>query len=189
MAKWGYKAGHGLGTDGTGITTALHIVRTGRTSGIIRGGGRSIAVDASTTAAAAAPATAAAAAAAPLAPSLAAAPPPPAASRILLLRNVVGAGEADDDLEGEMTAECARHGPVRQLLIFECTLPAPPADGSAAAPPTFAPEDAVRIFVEFESEAAAAAGCRALDGRYFGRRRVAAQLFDGGKFESLDLAP
>jgi Asp-tRNA(Asn)/Glu-tRNA(Gln) amidotransferase A subunit family amidase len=62
----------------------------------------------------------------------------------------------------------------------------PSAPGEA---PAFAPEDAVRVFAEFEDAASAAAAVAALDGRSFGRRRVAAALFDPARFAVLDLAP
>jgi len=82
-----------------------------------------------------------------------------------------------------MRAECARHGAVRQVLIFECVAPPP---GEA---PQYAPEDAVRVFVEFGEEREAAAAALALDGRFFGQRRLTAQLFDAARFDALDLAP
>lgn len=164
MSKMGYSRGAGLGRDGMGITTPLRMVKTGRTSGVIRGGAR--------------PMQARPLPVAPAASSMSPTPP----SRVLLIRNIVGADEVDDDLETEVQSECARHGEVLQVLVFLCK--APPGEA-----PAFAAEDACRVFVEFEQPAAAAAAATALDGRYFGQRRITARLYDAARFEALDLAP
>lgn len=55
-----------------------------------------------------------------------------------------GPGEVDDDLEPETAEECAKYGKVVSCMIFE--LPDSPDD------------EAVRIFVEFESDDAATKG-------------------------------
>ena len=50
---------------------------------------------------------------------------------------MVGPGEVDDDLEPEIKEECnTKYGDVQSVVIFEI--------------PNVAPEDAVRIFVEFK---------------------------------------
>ena len=60
---------------------------------------------------------------------------------------MVGPGEVDDDLEGETKEECAgKYGPIVKVLIFE-------RKGAGVRP-----EDAVRIFVEFERNESAMKG-------------------------------
>ncbi|KAL1420721.1 hypothetical protein MTO96_004458 [Rhipicephalus appendiculatus] len=62
-------------------------------------------------------------------------------SKVVLLRNMVGPGEVDDDLEPETKEECSKYGEVVRCLIYEI--------------PGVADEDAVRIFIEFKSMASA----------------------------------
>jgi splicing factor 45 len=55
--------------------------------------------------------------------------------------------------------------------------------------PGFAPEQAVRIFVEFDREEAATKAAIDLGGRFFGGRTVQASFFDEGRFQRRELAP
>jgi splicing factor 45 len=48
---------------------------------------------------------------------------------------------------------------------------------------------AVRIFVKFQSALSAQRAVDDLNGRYFGGRIVTATFFDAARFERLDLAP
>ena len=59
-------------------------------------------------------------------------------SRVILLRNMVGPGEVDEDLEEETGNECTKYGDVTNVIIFEVT------------EPNYPPEETVRIFIEFE---------------------------------------
>ena len=59
-------------------------------------------------------------------------------TRVVLLRNMVGPGQVDEDLEDEVANECSKYGQVQSVMIFEVTTPGYPDD------------QAVRIFVEFE---------------------------------------
>ena len=59
-------------------------------------------------------------------------------TRVVLLRNMVGPGQVDGDLEDEVANECSKYGQVQSVMIFEVTTPGYPDD------------QAVRIFVEFE---------------------------------------
>ena len=52
----------------------------------------------------------------------------------------------------------------------------PPSEGAA-------PEEAVRIFVQFSKQAAAMKAYIDLDGRYFGGRQVAVSFFDEKDFD------
>ena len=59
-------------------------------------------------------------------------------TRVVLLRNMVGPGQVDEDLEDEVANECSKYGQVKSVMIFEVTTPGYPD------------HQAVRIFVEFE---------------------------------------
>ena len=75
---------------------------------------------------------------------------------VLLLRNVVLRGEVEETLEDEIADECEKFGNVVQVLIFEVT------------EQSFAADEAVRVFVEFVDEEAAARAGAALNGRFLG---------------------
>lgn len=64
--------------------------------------------------------------------------------QVILLRNMVGPGEVDDDLQSETAEECSKYGKVVTCMIFE--LQDVPVD------------QAVRIFVEFVDNEAAYRG-------------------------------
>ncbi|KAJ3612407.1 hypothetical protein NHX12_020683 [Muraenolepis orangiensis] len=57
-------------------------------------------------------------------------------TKVVILRNMVGRGEVDEDLEGETKEECEKYGKVTKCVIFEI--------------PLVMEEEAVRIFLEFE---------------------------------------
>jgi len=63
------------------------------------------------------------------------------------------------------------------VLIFEVT------------EPNFLEEEAVRVYVQFEQQTAAAAALRELSGRLFGGRVVRVRYFNESRFEKGDLAP
>ncbi|KHN20503.1 DNA-damage-repair/toleration protein DRT111, chloroplastic [Glycine soja] len=98
-------------------------------------------------------------------------------TRVLLLRNMVGPGEVDDELEDEVGSECAKYGTVTRVLIFEIT------------EPNFPVHEAVRIFVQFERSEETTKALVDLDGRYFGGRVVRASFYDEEKFSKNELAP
>ncbi|XP_012075631.1 DNA-damage-repair/toleration protein DRT111, chloroplastic isoform X2 [Jatropha curcas] len=154
MAKMGWKEGQGLGKQEQGITTPLMAKKTDRRAGVI--------VNASETK-----------------------PEKKVKSvnihgqptRVLLLRNMVGPGEVDDELEEEVGSECAKYGTVTRVLIFEIT------------EPNFPREEAVRIFVQFERSEETTKALVDLDGRYFGGNVVRASFYDEEKFNKNELAP
>lgn len=98
-------------------------------------------------------------------------------SKVIILTNVVGPGEVDETLDDEIGTECSKHGQVSSVLIFEVT------------DPSYPPEGAVRIFVEFEEQEAATKAMEELDGRFFGGRAVRAEYYDQKRFDDNDLAP
>ncbi|KAL6282731.1 hypothetical protein ACE6H2_013660 [Prunus campanulata] len=154
MAKMGWKQGQGLGKQEQGITTPLMAKKTDRRAGVI--------VNASETKPE------------KKAKSVSLNGPP---TRVLLLRNMVGPGEVDDELEDEVASECAKYGTVTRVLIFEITEPNFPVD------------EAVRIFVQFERSEETTKALVDLDGRYFGGRVVRASFYDEERFGNNELAP
>ncbi|XP_048141079.1 DNA-damage-repair/toleration protein DRT111, chloroplastic isoform X1 [Rhodamnia argentea] len=154
MAKMGWKEGQGLGKLEQGITTPLMAKKTDRRAGVI--------VNASETK-----------------------PEKKVKSvnfngqptRVMLLRNMVGPGEVDDELEEEVGSECAKYGTVTRVLIFEITEPNFPSD------------EAVRIFVQFERPEETTKALVDLDGRFFGGRVVHATFYDEERFSKNELAP
>jgi len=85
-------------------------------------------------------------------------------SRTVLLKNMVGPGEVDDELEAETAEECSRFGAVVRTRVKE--LRGVPAN------------EAVQILVQFERQEAATKAISAMNGRYFGGRVVAADYYN-----------
>lgn len=165
MARMGYREGQGLGRESQGMATALVVEKTSRRGGKIiheRDQQRQQATQQN-----------------PLPDSTVEEtinnlPLPENRSCVILLRNMCGPGEVDDDLQPETAEECAKYGKVVSCMIFEL------AD---------TPDDeAVRIFVEFESEDGATKAVLDLNGRFFAGRVVKAGFYDAEKFRNLELA-
>eukprot|EP00668_Euglena_longa_P017959 GGOE01022445.1.p1 GENE.GGOE01022445.1~~GGOE01022445.1.p1 ORF type:complete len:738 (+),score=202.76 GGOE01022445.1:67-2280(+) len=96
---------------------------------------------------------------------------------VLLLRNMVGPGEVDDELQDEIMEECTKFGPVKETHIFERTDAGCPA------------EEAVRIFIKFLQREVLYKALVALHGRAFGGRAVCASIYDHERYAKLDLGP
>lgn len=83
---------------------------------------------------------------------------------------MVGAGDVDSELEGEVKDECnTKYGEVVSVVINEIF--------------NVASEDAVRIFVEFKRIESAIKAVVDLNGRFFGGRQVKAGFFSFEKFQ------
>ncbi|XP_044223145.1 poly(U)-binding-splicing factor PUF60a isoform X2 [Thunnus albacares] len=98
-------------------------------------------------------------------------------STVMVLRNMVGPEDLDDDLEGEVTEECGKFGRVRRVVIYQ------ERQGEE--------DDAdviVKIFVEFSEAAEMNRAIRALDQRWFGGRKVVAEVYDQERFDGSDLS-
>eukprot|EP00262_Sarcandra_glabra_P004857 TRINITY_DN16104_c0_g1_i1.p1 TRINITY_DN16104_c0_g1~~TRINITY_DN16104_c0_g1_i1.p1 ORF type:complete len:384 (+),score=79.78 TRINITY_DN16104_c0_g1_i1:235-1386(+) len=154
MAKMGWKEGQGLGKLEQGITTPLMAKKTDRRAGVIVNASESKTEKKVKSANLNGPPT-----------------------RVLLLRNMVGPGEVDDELEDEVASECAKYGTVTRVLIFEITEPDFPVD------------EAVRIFVQFERSEETTKAIVDLDGRFFGGRVVRASFYNEDRFGRNELAP
>merc|ERR1719356_210791 len=94
-------------------------------------------------------------------------------TRVILLNNLVGAGEVDEDLEEETAEEAGKYGKLKKCTIKEIS---------------GVPDDeAVRIFLEFETIQDATKALVDMNGRYFGGRVVRARFFDEERFSKGDL--
>lgn len=89
-------------------------------------------------------------------------------SPVVHLMNVVGPDEVDDELEQEMRQECEKYGPVKQIKIHvETTLDEPQ----------------VSVFVEYGTSTSAQIAINALDGRWFGGRKISARLYSKQEYD------
>ncbi|EPY75697.1 splicing factor 45 isoform 1 [Camelus ferus] len=131
MQKYGFREGQGLGKHEQGLSTALSVEKTSKR------GGKIIVGDATEKDAAKKSDSN------PLTEIL------KCPTKVVLLRNMVGAGEVDEDLEVETKEECEKYGKVGKCVIFE--IPGAPDD------------EAVRIFLEFERVESAIKGLNAVD--------------------------
>jgi len=176
MAKYGFKEGQGLGKQEQGISMALQVEKTSKRGGRIISEKEIM----------------------PPPPLTAAGPNSPGGtsqqqglgtqlkpeptiteimrspSKVVLLRNMVGPGEVDDDLEPEVKDECnTKYGEVVQVVIFE--------------QPNVPSDEAVRIFVEFRRIESAIKAVVDLNGRFFGGRQVKAGFYSWEKLNNLEL--
>ncbi|XKL65154.1 hypothetical protein PGB90_005240 [Kerria lacca] len=95
-------------------------------------------------------------------------------SKVVLLKNMVGPGEVDQELEPEVKDECnTKYGDVIKVLIHEL--------------PNGEQEEAVRIFVEFNRIESAVKAVIDLNGRFFGGRQVKAGFYSQEKFAAFQL--
>ncbi|CAM6117112.1 unnamed protein product [Calypogeia fissa] len=165
MARMGWKEGQGLGKQEQGITTPLMARKTDKRAGVIVNAGEAKTLQQQQ------------AVQQPekkpkIGVSISGTP-----TRVVLLRNMVGPGEVDGELEDEVASECTKYGIVTRVLIFEITEPDFPAT------------EAVRIFVQFERSEQTTKALVDLDGRFFGGRVVRASFYDEDRFSRNELAP
>lgn len=175
MAKYGFKEGQGLGKKEQGMSVALQVEKTSKRGGRIVSEKEQL-----------------------MPPPLPLNPSPPSSSqmqqnpeqqmmdepsiteimkspsKVVLLRNMVGPGEVDEDLEPEVKDECnTKYGDVNRVVIHEV--------------PEAVPEDAVRIFVEFKRIESAIKAVVDLNGRFFGGRQVRAGFYSVEKLNNFQL--
>ncbi|XP_030377359.1 splicing factor 45 [Scaptodrosophila lebanonensis] len=190
MAKYGFKDGQGLGKSEQGMSVALQVEKTSKRGGRIIHEKDAflpppVAPSSPPLAFSNTPAVSSPVHSASVMPP----PPLPAAvneseptiteimkdpSKVVLLRNMVGPGDVDEELEPEVKDECnQKYGEVNSVIIHE-------AFGTA-------PEDAVKIFVEFKRIESAIKAVVDLNGRFFGGRQVRAGFYNFDKFKRLQL--
>ncbi|XP_019947759.1 splicing factor 45 isoform X1 [Paralichthys olivaceus] len=173
MQKYGFKEGQGLGKHEQGLSTALSVEKTSKRGGKIIIGdaaekpGSSLSGVAETSLGGFAADCSKKSDANPLTEIL------KNPTKVVLLRNMVGRGEVDEDLEGETKEECEKYGKVVKCVIFEIA--------------EVTDDEAVRIFLEFERVESAIKAVVDLNGRYFGGRVVKACFYNLDKFRVLDL--
>ncbi|KAM8883683.1 splicing factor 45 isoform 2-T2 [Synchiropus picturatus] len=171
MQKYGFKEGQGLGKHEQGLSTALSVEKTSKRGGKIIIGDVAEKPGPSQAGPAEALGVGAAGEDASKANPLTEILKNP--TKVVLLRNMVGRGEVDEDLEGETKEECEKYGKVVKCVIFEI----------AEVPD----DEAVRIFLEFERVESAIKAVVDLNGRYFGGRVVKACFYNLDKFRVFDL--
>ncbi|KAM6985658.1 splicing factor 45 isoform 2-T2 [Aplochiton taeniatus] len=175
MQKYGFREGQGLGKHEQGLSTALSVEKTSKRGGKIIIGDAAEKSAAGSSQSAAEPSGVGSGATAdskkseanPLTEIL------KCPTKVVLLRNMVGRGEVDEDLEGETKEECEKYGKVTKCVIFEIAL--------------VTDDEAVRIFLEFERVESAIKAVVDLNGRYFGGRVVKASFYNLDKFRALQL--
>ncbi|KAG2460174.1 SPF45 factor, partial [Polypterus senegalus] len=155
MQKYGFREGQGLGKHEQGLSTALSVEKTSKRGGKIIVGDVTDKYSSKKSEGN------------PLTEIL------KYPTKVVLLRNMVGGGEVDEDLESETKEECEKYGKVVKCVIFEIS----------GVPD----EEAVRIFLEFERVESAIKAVVDLNGRYFGGRVVKACFYNLDKFRILDL--
>lgn len=170
MAKYGFKEGQGLGKKEQGMSVALQVEKTSKRGGRIVGEKEQLMFPPPQSLSP--PAGLQSANQNPDEPSITEIMKSP--SKVVLLRNMVGPGEVDDDLEPEVKDECnTKYGDVTRVVIHEVL------DAH--------PEEAVRIFVEFKRIESAIKAVVDLNGRFFGGRQVKAGFYSVEKLNNYQL--
>jgi len=95
-------------------------------------------------------------------------------SNVIVLRNMVGPGQVDDMLCGETARECMKYGNVLACEVWE------------APNGILVPEEAVRLFVKFETTDQALQALVDLDGRFFAGRNVKADYYPRDRFDRME---
>lgn len=172
MQKYGFREGQGLGKHEQGLSTALSVEKTSKRGGKIiigdstektPGSSQNVADPHGSNSADASKKNETN----PLTEIL------KCPTKVVLLRNMVGRGEVDEDLEAETKEECEKYGKVVRCVIFEIS--------------GVTDDEAVRIFLEFERVESAIKAVVDLNGRYFGGRVVKACFYNLDRFRVLDL--
>merc|ERR1712025_564513 len=92
-------------------------------------------------------------------------------SKVVLMKNMVGPGEVDEELEPEVKEECEqKYGEVLKVKIVEVN--------------NVRDEETVRIFLEFKRVESAIKALVDLNGRFFGGREVQASFYSVEDFHN-----
>lgn len=122
-------------------------------------------------------------------------------SNILGLRNLVSADEdLDDSLMLDVYEECSKHGAISQVVIYVDKKRGTHSglnnhrgeseadDGKMEVDKNCDSSDQVRIFIKYKDPSESQRAKAALDGRFFGGRRVSAETYDPILFRQRDLS-
>merc|ERR1711920_330257 len=159
MKKMGWKEGSGLGKDGQGMSTPLIMGKTDSATAVVVPGGEKRTAQPTWVGQPEAKQ-----------PKASSADRPP--TRVLLLNNLVGKGEVDEDLEEETAEEAGKYGKLKKCVIKEYK----------ALPDN----EAVRIFLEYETIEGATKALIDMNGRCFGGRTVKARFYDEARYGNGD---
>ncbi|VDL62894.1 unnamed protein product [Hymenolepis diminuta] len=96
------------------------------------------------------------------------------------MENMVTPEEVDPDLEEEVAEECRKFGHILRVLVYVKQPSGEDENGTSNTA-------AVRIFVHFDSHAAAVNAVHALNGRFFAGREIAARLYPDEEFQMRNL--
>ncbi|KAM7541071.1 hypothetical protein Aperf_G00000023973 [Anoplocephala perfoliata] len=114
-------------------------------------------------------------------------------SRVVLLENMVTPEEVDPDLEEEVAEECNKFGQILRVLIHVKTSGQEQQEDPESQPSSStdviqpSATSGVRIFVHFDSHAAAVDAIQALNGRFFAGREIVARLYPDEEFQMRNL--
>jgi hypothetical protein len=100
-------------------------------------------------------------------------------SSTVLLRNIATRGAVDSQLQADLLSECSRYGVVRGLVVY--AMP----DGH---PLSLNEVEGLRVFVRYDTVAAAFKAAESLNGRSFDGRKVAASFYPTVLFDNSQLA-
>ena len=98
-------------------------------------------------------------------------------SVVIVLRNMVSPEEVDEELNEEISEECSKFGEVERVIIYQ---ERQSEDDDA--------EIIVKIFVEFKDAKAAKAAKSALNGRFFGGRKISCEIYDQDLYDHSDFS-
>ncbi|KAJ9586867.1 hypothetical protein L9F63_019549 [Diploptera punctata] len=174
MAKYGFKEGQGLGKQEQGISMALQVEKTSKRGGRIISEKEIMPPPPAALSGPNSPGSTSQQQSAQPKPEPSITEIMRSPSKVVLLRNMVGPGEVDEDLEPEVKDECnTKYGEVVKVVIFE--------------QPNVPSDEAVRIFVEFRRIESAIKAVVDLNGRFFGGRQVKAGFYSWEKLNNLEL--
>ncbi|TRY63824.1 hypothetical protein TCAL_00801 [Tigriopus californicus] len=100
-----------------------------------------------------------------------------AESVVVLLKNMVGPDDVDEQLQEEIEEECSKFGEVERVIIYQERQ----SEEENA-------EILVKIFVEFKGPDSTKKAKEALHGRFFGGRKVIAEIYDQILYDHNDLS-
>lgn len=100
-------------------------------------------------------------------------------SKVVILRNMVGPEDVDESLQEEIQDECSKFGIVERVIIYNEKQTDDDDDFTNII---------VKIFVEFSQSSEAEKARNALHGRFFGGRRVTAEIYDQTLFQQNDFS-